>query len=51
MMNEKKDEFEVEGLMKEAVFSEILLSFVRNAYLVDCLILRFFLIGKLSYYF
>ena len=42
MVNEKKNEFEVEGLMKEAVFSEILLSFVGNAYLVDCLILRFF---------
>ena len=25
MVNEKRDEFEVEGLMKEAVFSEILL--------------------------
>ena len=41
-MNEKRDEVEIEGLMKEAVFSEILLSFSRNAYLVDCLILSYF---------
>ena len=41
-MNEKRDEVEFEGLMKETMFSEILLSFFGNAYLVDCLILSFF---------